>query len=58
MLLRSDPFADLFNAPRSAEPNLASMNAFRHGDVITVEFDFPASTPRASTCRSSVASSD
>ena len=36
MLLRSDPFADLFSAPRSAEPSLASMNAYRHGDVITV----------------------
>ena len=45
MLLRSDPFADLFSAPRPAEPTLASMNAFRHGDVITVEFDLPGVDP-------------
>ena len=40
MLLRSDPFADLFNVPRTVE-NVAAMNAYRHGDVITVEFDLP-----------------
>ena len=41
MLLRSDPFADLFNVNRPVDTNLASMNAYRHGDVITVEFDLP-----------------
>ncbi len=46
MLLRSDPFADLLGFSRpSASPNLAAMDAYRHGDVITVEFDLPGIDP-------------
>ena len=42
MLLRSDPFADLMGRSRPApDPTLAAMDAYRHGDVIVVEFDLP-----------------
>ena len=42
MLMRTDPFADLLGFSRPSQtPNLAAMDAYRHGDVITVEFDLP-----------------
>ena len=41
MLMRTDPITELFGLPRAAEPTLAALNAYRHGDVITVEFDLP-----------------
>lgn len=42
MLMRTDPFADLLGWSRPNQPaNLAAMDAYRHGDVITVEFDLP-----------------
>lgn len=41
MLLRTDPITELFALPRAQQPTLAALNAYRHGDVITVEFDLP-----------------
>ena len=41
MLMRTDPITELFGLPRPPEPTLAALNAYRHGDVITVEFDLP-----------------
>lgn len=41
MLMRTDPITELFGLPRTPEPTLAALNAYRHGDVITVEFDLP-----------------
>lgn len=41
MLMRTDPIAELFGLPRTPEPTLAALNAYRHGDVVTVEFDLP-----------------
>ncbi|MBX3312686.1 MAG: Hsp20/alpha crystallin family protein [Actinobacteria bacterium] len=41
MLMRTDPMTELFGLPRATEPSLAALNAYRHGDVITVEFDLP-----------------
>jgi HSP20 family protein len=41
MLMRTDPITELFGQPRAQEPTLAALNAYRHGDVITVEFDLP-----------------
>lgn len=46
MLLRTDPFIDLLGLSRPGpEANLAAMDAYRHGDVITVEFDLPGIDP-------------
>jgi HSP20 family protein len=49
MLLRSDPFADFFALARPdvATPSagVGAMSAYRHGDVITVEFDLPGVDP-------------
>lgn len=45
MLMRTDPFSDLLGLSRSPEPNLAPLDAYRHGDVITVEFDLPGVDP-------------
>ena len=41
MLMRTDPITELFGLPRAPEPTLAALNAYRHGDVITIEFDLP-----------------
>jgi len=48
MLMRTDPFADLLGLTRPApasEPTLAALDAYRHGDVITVQFDLPGIDP-------------
>jgi len=47
MLLRSDPLGDLLGFSRSEGPAAprAAMDAYRHGDVITVEFDLPGIDP-------------
>lgn len=48
MLLRTDPLADLFSLPRLEPPRArTAMNAYRHGDVITVQFDLPGIDPAA-----------
>lgn len=41
MLMRTDPLTEWFGLPRAAEPTPAALDAYRHGDVITVEFDLP-----------------
>lgn len=43
MLLRTDPLAEWFGSPRATTPTptLAALDAYRHGDVITVQFDLP-----------------
>lgn len=45
MLMRTDPFAEWLGLPRQAESKLAALDAYRHGDVITVEFDLPGVDP-------------
>lgn len=45
MLMRTDPIAEWLGLPRPAEPDLAALDAYRHGDVITVEFDLPGIDP-------------
>jgi HSP20 family protein len=46
MLMRTDPFADLLGLSRpTTNGPLAAMDAYRHGDVITVEFDLPGIDP-------------
>lgn len=41
MLMRTDPITEWLGLPRASEPTLAALNAYRHGDVITIEFDLP-----------------
>jgi HSP20 family protein len=41
MLMRTDPLTEWFGLPRAAGPVTAPLDAYRHGDVITVEFDLP-----------------
>ncbi len=45
MLMRTDPFSDWFTLPRAPQPTIAAFDAYRHGDVITVEFDLPGVDP-------------
>jgi HSP20 family protein len=46
MLLRTDPFAEMLGFSRpNPVADLAAMDAYRHGDVITVEFDLPGVDP-------------
>jgi HSP20 family protein len=45
MLMRTDPFTELFGLPRAPEAAMAALDAYRHGDVITVEFDLPGLDP-------------
>ncbi|MEZ5179436.1 MAG: Hsp20/alpha crystallin family protein [Acidimicrobiales bacterium] len=45
MLMRTDPFTDWLSLPRTPQPTVAALDAYRHGDVITVEFDLPGVDP-------------
>lgn len=45
MLMRTDPFTDWITLPRAPQPTPAAIDAYRHGDVITVEFDLPGVDP-------------
>lgn len=48
MLMRTDPFRNfdrLFESPGVTGPATAQMDAYRVGDVVTVEFDLPGVDP-------------
>lgn len=49
MLMRTDPFRDLAGLARTIEQATSSapMDAYRHGDVVTVELDLPGIDPDA-----------
>ena len=48
MLMRTDPFRNfdrLFETPGVTGSSAAAMDAYRQGDVVTVEFDLPGADP-------------